>query len=88
MTTVTVYTKPACVQCNAVKRSLRSKGIPFVEKDLTSEENAEALKWFKSKGYASAPVTQYGDFDFPGFDPISIDRLVELYEADHPQDLN
>ena len=33
--TVTVYTKPSCVQCNATYRALDSKGIEYEVLDLS-----------------------------------------------------
>ncbi|HET6268511.1 MAG TPA: glutaredoxin domain-containing protein, partial [Arthrobacter sp.] len=32
---VTVYTKPACVQCNATYRALDKKGITYQSVDIT-----------------------------------------------------
>ena len=50
---VTVYTKPSCVQCNATKRALAKAGLAYREVDLT--QDAEALETVKAMGYQSAP---------------------------------
>ena len=36
--TVTVYSKPACVQCTATTRALDARGIAYQLVDLTQEE--------------------------------------------------
>lgn len=53
-TAVTVYTKPACVQCTATFRSLDKAGIDYQTVDLT--EDAEARDYVMSLGYLQAPV--------------------------------
>ena len=50
--TVTVYTKPACVQCNATYRALDKKGIAYQSVDIS--QDAEALERLKSLGYMQA----------------------------------
>jgi glutaredoxin-like protein NrdH len=52
--TVTVYTKPACVQCNATYRALDKKGITYQSVDIS--QDADALERLKSLGYMQAPV--------------------------------
>ena len=52
--TVTVYTKPACVQCNATYRALDKKGITYQSVDIS--QDAEALERLKALGYMQAPV--------------------------------
>ena len=32
---ITVYTKPACVQCNATYKALEKQGIAFEKVDIT-----------------------------------------------------
>ena len=39
--TVTVYSKPACVQCTATTRALAAAGIAYQLVDLTQDEVAE-----------------------------------------------
>ena len=51
---VTVYTKPACVQCRATERALTKAGITFAEVDITTDE--EAREYVLSLGYLQAPV--------------------------------
>ena len=60
---ITVYTKPSCVQCNATKRALDKAGLAYNEVDLT--QDAEALEAVKSLGYQSAPVV-FADGDHGG----------------------
>lgn len=79
---VTVWTKQRCVMCTAVKRRLTEAGVEFVEEDLTAEENADDLAHFKGIGYASAPITEYGDIVFPGYNPAEVDRVIAAYRAD------
>ena len=66
MNTITVYTKPACVQCNAVFRALEKAGIPFEEIDLSNDDDAR--EYVMSLGYL---------FSF-GFATVSMadDRIV------------
>jgi glutaredoxin-like protein NrdH len=40
MSQITVYTKPACVQCNATFKALDKRGIEYQKIDVT--ENPEA----------------------------------------------
>lgn len=40
--TITVYSKPACVQCTAVKTWLRAREIQFIERDVMQDEAAMA----------------------------------------------
>ncbi|CAI7665506.1 unnamed protein product, partial [Penicillium discolor] len=52
--TVTVYTKPSCVQCNATYRALDAKSIDYEIHDLS--EDPAALEQVKALGYLQAPV--------------------------------
>lgn len=70
---VTVYTKPACVQCNATYRALDKKGILYRSIDIS--ENPETLEDLKSMGYMQAPVVVAGDAHWSGFRPDLIDEL-------------
>ena len=52
--TVTVYTKPACVQCNATYKALDKQGIAYDVVDIT--EVPEARDYVMALGYLQAPV--------------------------------
>ncbi|WP_054952871.1 glutaredoxin-like protein NrdH [Flaviflexus massiliensis] len=72
--TITVYTKPSCVQCNATTRALNKAGLPYETVDLT--EDAEALESVKALGYQQAPVVMAGGDHWAGFRPDKIKALV------------
>ena len=71
--TITVYSKPACVQCTATTRALAAKGIEYNLVDLT--EDAEALAKVTELGYRQAPVVMAGDDHWAGFRPDKISAL-------------
>ena len=70
---VTVYTLPACVQCDSTKRLLTKNEIQYREIDLSSDQ--EALAMVKELGYTAAPVVVAGDDHWSGFRP---DKLATL----------
>lgn len=70
---ITVYSKPACVQCTATTRALEARGLDFDLVDLT--EDAAALELVQGLGYRQAPVVVAGDDHWAGFRPDMISRL-------------
>ncbi len=68
--TVTVYTKPACVQCNATYRALDKKGIEYKVIDVT--EDSAALEHVRTLGYMQAPVVETETEHWSGFRPDKI----------------
>ncbi|MFT3688199.1 glutaredoxin-like protein NrdH [Paenirhodobacter sp.] len=72
--TITVYSKPACVQCTATTRALEAKGLSFEVIDLTVD--ADAMEMVVSMGYRQAPVVVAGDAHWAGFRPDMIGRLA------------
>ncbi|MGI3163507.1 glutaredoxin-like protein NrdH [Pseudooceanicola sp. 200-1SW] len=72
--TITVYSKPACVQCTATTRALEARGIDYAVVDLT--EDAEAMTRVTEMGYRQAPVVIAGEEHWSGFRPDLIGRLV------------
>lgn len=78
MSNITVWTKPQCVQCTAVIRTLKSAGATFTEKDLTDPQHHDQLKTFKSQGVKQVPVIQASTGQFSGFDP---DKLYQAISA-------
>ncbi|WP_323040135.1 glutaredoxin-like protein NrdH [Gemmobacter sp.] len=72
--TITVYSKPACVQCTATTRALDARGLSYSVIDLT--EDAEAMDMVMSMGYRQAPVVVAGAAHWAGFRPDMIGRLA------------
>ncbi|KIQ08136.1 NrdH-redoxin [Rhodococcus sp. Leaf7] len=73
-TTVTVYTKPACVQCKATYRALDKEGIEYDVIDISMDP--EARDYVMALGYLQAPVVVAGDDHWSGFRPDRIKTLV------------
>jgi glutaredoxin-like protein NrdH len=72
--TVTVYTKPSCVQCDATKRALDKLGVSYDAIDVTS--NQDAFDMLVEKGFKAMPVVNAGDEWWSGFNPEKINGLV------------
>ena len=43
--TITVYTKPACVQCNATYKALEKQGIAYEKVDIALDAEARDSSW-------------------------------------------
>lgn len=76
MTSIAVYSKPACVQCTATKRALDKQGIEYELFDVSVDE--KALETVKALGYMQAPVVIAGDDHWSGFRPDKIAQLTAL----------
>jgi glutaredoxin-like protein NrdH len=75
MNAITVYTKPACVQCKAVFRALDKAGIDYRTVDISAD--TDARDFVMSLGYLQAPVVYAGpDNHFSGFRPDRIKTLT------------
>ena len=72
--TVTVYTKPACVQCNATHTALDKQGVAYQKVDIT--QDADARDYVMSLGHLQAPVVVAGDQHWSGFRPDRIKALT------------
>lgn len=72
--TITVYSKPACVQCTATTRALEARGLSYEVIDLT--EDAGAMEMVTAMGYRQAPVVVAGEAHWAGFRPDMIGRLA------------
>ncbi len=72
--TITVYTKPACVQCNATYKALDKQGLSYEIVDIT--EVPEARDYVMALGYLQAPVVVAGGEHWSGFRPDRIKALA------------
>lgn len=82
MKEVIVYTKPQCVQCDAVKRKFNQAGIDYTEKQLI-ELPREAVEEFMEAGHRAAPIvsviTDNGELydEFSGFNPAKVGETID-----------
>ena len=70
---VTVYTKPACVQCNATYKALDKAGIAYEKVDISIDD--EAREYVLALGYLQAPVVVTDSEHWSGFRPDRIKAL-------------
>lgn len=81
---VTVYTTgSACMQCVLTEQVLADLDIPFIECDITREENAAAREYvIGDLGYTQAPVVVVDEHDhWSGFQPEHVKRLASRLSA-------
>jgi glutaredoxin-like protein NrdH len=71
---VTVYTKPACVQCTATKRKLDELGVEYETIDLLTTEGA--LEKVRSLGFQQAPIVITDSDSWSGYQPERLRNLV------------
>lgn len=71
---VTLYTKPACVQCNATKKAFDRAGIDYEAIDVTLDEDAR--EYVLALGYLQAPVVVADTDQWSGFRPERIRALA------------
>lgn len=71
---ITVYSKPACVQCTATTRALDRQGLDYQIIDIAADEQAYNL--VQTLGYRQVPVVVAGDRHWAGFRPDMISALA------------
>lgn len=70
---ITVYSKPACVQCTATYRALDRLGVAYEVVDVS--QDSAALEKVRALGYQQVPVVIAGDEHWSGFRPDKIGSL-------------
>ena len=78
---VTLYTAPDCIPCGTGRAMLSARGVPFTEKTVTSNEDAEALK--RLAGASSVPVLTIGGQQLKGFYEAEWSQFLDA--ADYPK---
>lgn len=73
---ITLYTKPACVQCTATKKALDKVGLEYTTVDISLDD--EARDYVMALGHLQAPVVVNGEDHWSGFRP---DRIRALASA-------
>ncbi len=77
--TITVYSKPACVQCNATYRALDKLGAQYTVVDIS--EDADARDYVMSLGHLQAPVVIVDGDHWSGYRPDRIKALEQRLQA-------
>lgn len=76
---ITVYSKPSCVQCTATYRALDKAGLAYEVVDIT--EDAVARDYVMGLGHLQAPVVVADGQHWSGYRPDQIkaaaDRAAE-----------
>ena len=78
---VTLYSTPGCESCDSARKLLNSRGIPFKEVSVTSNEQIEEFK--KTVGSTSVPAIVIGSTVQAGFGELQYNRLLD--EAGYPK---
>ena len=76
---ITVYSKPACVQCTATQRALDKHGLVYEVIDLTGDQTA--LDRVVALGHQQAPVVVADDQHWSGFRPDLIAATAQRHRA-------
>lgn len=71
---ITVYTKPACMQCNATKKALDKAGLEYDLIDISLDDDAR--EYVMALGYLQAPIVVAGEDHWSGFRPDRIRALA------------
>jgi glutaredoxin 3 len=76
---VVVYSSPTCAFCRMAMDYLTEKGVDYIEKDISVDQ--DALRYVLEKvGQAVTPIITIGDQNIVGFDRPKIDQaLSELH---------
>ncbi|SER84314.1 glutaredoxin-like protein NrdH [Corynebacterium cystitidis] len=73
--TITVYTKPACMQCNFTTKALDKAGLDYTLVDISMDD--EARDYVLALGHLQAPVVEVNGEHWSGFRPDRIRGLAE-----------
>lgn len=71
---ITVYSKPGCIQCIATTRALDRQGTDYQIVDIS--EDAGAYEMVAGLGYRQVPVVVAGEQHWAGFRPDMIGALA------------
>ena len=72
--TITVYTKPQCVQCGATIKALDKAGLNYELVDIST--NTQARDYVMALGHLQAPVIVADADHWAGFRPDRIKNLA------------
>ncbi|MGD8374396.1 MAG: glutaredoxin family protein [Candidatus Woesebacteria bacterium] len=74
--TVVIYSSPGCAYCHDAAEFLKERQIDFVEKDITTDQ--EALKYvLEEVGQAVTPIITVNDEVIIGFDRQKLENAIK-----------
>lgn len=79
---ITLWTKPDCGPCKAVKRKFDGEGIHYDERDITAPRHAAKLAEFKAAGRLQTPIVETAAETFSGYQPDKIQAVVDQARAE------
>ncbi|PFG28099.1 glutaredoxin-like protein NrdH [Corynebacterium renale] len=71
---ITVYTKPACMQCTMTTRELDKAGLDYNLVDISVDDAAR--DYVMALGYLAAPVVEVDGEHWSGFRPERLHALA------------
>lgn len=72
---VTLYSRPGCAPCDGGRRYLTSRGVPFTERTVTSQEDIEALQRIAST--PTLPFVTIGAQQLKGFSEVEWGQFLD-----------
>ena len=78
---ITLYTSTDCTPCDQGRTLLKSRGVPFTEKTITTEEDSKALQ--RLEGVGNLPVLRIGTQQIKGFATSEWSGYLDA--ADYPK---
>jgi len=73
---IVVYTTPTCGFCHQAKMYLNQRGVPFVERDVSVDQQA-AMEMMRLSGQRGVPVIAIDGQMVLGFNRPAIDQLLQ-----------
>jgi glutaredoxin 3 len=71
MQPVTLYTTPICGYCQAAKRLLKAKNVPFTEINVMQDPNKRQEMMKRAGGGHTVPQIFIGDIHVGGYDDLN-----------------
>lgn len=72
---VIVYSQPGCAPCREMKEFLAKNKVPFIDRDVASDE--AALRELINLGYMMTPVAVVDGEVIAGFDRARLESLLQ-----------
>lgn len=72
---VTLYTGKDCAPCESGRNLLRNRGVPFTERTIESNEDAESLQ--RLSGSTSLPFATIGSQQLKGFSDVEWSQFLD-----------